>query len=89
MPISWILTGSRAVSGRAEEGLLELLVERVFLERSSRDGLGRELGMVGEPGSFFTTIFGGPFAIRGLDGKQVSMRQGKAKGRSEAGIDVR
>lgn len=69
MPISWMLTGSRAVNGLAEEGALELL-ESVFLERSRRDGRGRVLDIWGEPpGSFLTMILGGPFAPRGPDGE--------------------
>ena len=73
-----MLTGSRAVKGRAEAGLLELL-ESVFLERSSRDGRGRELAIVGEPGSFFTMIFGGPFALRRLGDRRVSLRPGNVE----------
>jgi hypothetical protein len=55
---------SRAVIGRAVPGVFELLLE--FLERSSRLGLWRELGILGEPGSFFTTILGwGPVEREG------------------------
>lgn len=68
---------------------MALLLERVFLERSRRDGRGRELPMVGEPGSFFTMISGGPFALRGLDERRVSLRPGHRKQNQSRGFDVR
>jgi hypothetical protein len=49
--------GSRAVNGRPE---LFPLLEFLFLDRSSLDGRGLECDIVGEPGSFLTTILGGP-----------------------------
>lgn len=55
MPTSWIPRLSRAVSGRAVAGWFDL---DVFLERSSLLGRGRELGMLGDAGSFLTMIFG-------------------------------
>lgn len=55
MPTSWMPRLSRAVSGRAVAGWFDL---DVFLERSSLLGRGRELGMLGDAGSFLTMIFG-------------------------------
>jgi hypothetical protein len=66
MPISWIPIPSRAVIGRAEFGLFELLAESVFLDRSSLDGRGRVWVTVGEPGSFLTMILGPPLPFLGL-----------------------
>jgi len=63
-----MLRGSRAVNGRADVGLFELLL-MVFFDKSRREGRGLELGMVGEPGSFLTMIFGGALAPREDDGE--------------------
>lgn len=57
MPTSWMPRPSRAVNGRAVCGWFDL---GVFLERSSLRGRGRELGMLGDAGSFLTIILGGP-----------------------------
>ena len=77
-----MLRGSRAVNGRADAGLFELLLI-VFLDKSSREGRGLELGIVGEPGSFFTTIRGGALAPRDLLKTKVNFwltfRMGKEK----------
>jgi hypothetical protein len=61
IPTSWIPKPSLAVSGRAEAGVDDPVF--VFLERSSLLGLCLVVGSSGDPGSFFTMIFGGPAAF--------------------------
>lgn len=71
MPTSWIPRPSRAVNGRAVPGPPEFLLE--FWDKSSFLGLGRELGILGEPGSFFTMILGWtPTARDGPEGEDLA-----------------